>query len=264
MGLVQDGPVDVERLCALLGVSVATIRRDLNQLASDGSIVRTYGGAAFVRHNRHEHTLNERMQIHSAQKSAIARLAASKIEDGETIILDAGTTTAALARELRGRADLHVITNNVEAFAILAHDPAIRITLLGGALRPLSMGTLGPLTDMALARISADKVFLGADGIVASRGLCEATPEQACLKEKMMAQADTIFVLADASKLGFPVQQNWTPLTRPWTLITDVDASVSARAAFEKLPGVTVLTAPPGTTPLKSKQEPDALRPTLR
>lgn len=154
-----------------------------------------------------------------------------------------GTTTAALARLLCGRGDLHVITNNIEALTILANDPDIRITMLGGDVRKLSMGSVGPLTELALARLSADKVFLGADGIVASRGLCEASSDQAYLKEKMMEQADAVFVLADSSKLGFAGQQAWTPMNRPWTLITDGDASADRLAPFQELGNLTVLVA---------------------
>lgn len=243
LDLVHKHVVDVDELSNRLGVSVSTMRRDLNKLAAEGRLLRTYGGAAFVSHERKEHTLNERMHIQRPQKEAIAALAARQIEDGDTLILDAGTTTAALARLLRGRGNLHVITNNIEALTILAKDPDIRITMLGGEVRKLSMGAVGPLTELALARLSADKVFLGADGIVANRGLCEASQDQAHLKEKMMEQGGALFVLADSSKLNFAGQQAWTPLSRPWTLITDGDASPEQLAAFEELENVTVLTA---------------------
>ncbi|MBV6274255.1 DeoR/GlpR family DNA-binding transcription regulator [Alcaligenaceae bacterium CGII-47] len=177
LNLVHKGVADVEELSRQLDVSLSTIRRDLNRLALEGRLVRTYGGAAFVNHDRREQTLNERMLMQRQQKQAIAALAAQQVQEGDTLILDAGTTTAALARVLCGRGDLHVITNNIEALTILANDPDIRITMLGGDVRKLSMGSVGPLTELALARLSADKVFLGADGIVASRGLCEASSD---------------------------------------------------------------------------------------
>jgi len=249
INLVHEGITDVEDLGGRLLVSISTIRRDLNQLASEGRLVRTYGGAAFVNQDRREHTLNERMFIQRPQKEAIAALAFRQIQEGDTLILDAGTTTAALARMLCGRGDLHVITNNIEALTILARDPDIRVTMLGGDVRKLSMGSVGPLADLALERVSADKVFLGADGIVADRGLCEASPDQAYLKEKMMDRAETTFVLADSQKLGFAGQQAWTPMHRSWTLITDTGASAAQLAPFQELENVTVLVAAAADNP---------------
>lgn len=243
LGIVSSEDANVEELSRHFGVSESTIRRDLAELANSGRIVRTYGGAALSRVDRREASLSERIHIHRAQKEAIARLAAAQIREGETLILDVGTTAAALARQLRGRHHLHVITNNISALTSLCNDPEIALTVLGGALRKMSMGTVGPLAELTLGRMTADKVFLGADGLVAGRGLCEANQEQAALKAKMIEQAAEVFVLADASKLGFAGQQAWTPLDRPWTLITDGGATPSQLAPFEALPHTTVLVA---------------------
>ena len=117
------------------------------------------------------------------------------------------------------------------------------LTLLGGHVRQPSMGTVGPLAELVLCRITADRVFLGADGLAAGRGLCEATQEQAALKARMMAQAKQVYVLADSSKLGYTGQQAWTPLERPWTLITDAGASPAQLAPFQADPLVTLLLA---------------------
>lgn len=243
LGIVSSGDANVEALSVHFDVSESTIRRDLAELANSGRIVRTYGGAALLQDDRRESSLNERMQMHRAQKDAIARLAASHIHEGETLILDAGTTTAALARQLGGRRNLHVITNNITALTSLSNESEISVTVLGGSLRKMSMGTVGPLAELTLGRMTADKVFLGADGLVAGRGLCEANQEQVALKEKMIAHASMVFVLADASKLGFAGQQAWTPLDRPWTLITDASATPEQLAPFEAIPHVTTMVA---------------------
>lgn len=243
LGIVSGEDANVEELSRHFGVSESTIRRDLAELANSGRIVRTYGGAALSHADRRESSLSERLHVHRAQKEAIARLAAAQVQDGDTLILDAGTTAAALARQLHGRHDLHVITNNITALASIASDPGISLTILGGSLRRMSMGTVGPLAELTLGRMTADKVFLGADGLVAGRGLCEASQEQAALKGKMIERASGVYVLADASKLGFAGQQAWTPLDRPWTLITDSGATPAQLAPFEALPNVTVLVA---------------------
>jgi DeoR family fructose operon transcriptional repressor len=148
-----------------------------------------------------------------------------------------------LARALTGRQNLHIVTSNIGALDALTREAGIMLTLLGGNLRRLSMGTVGPLAELALCRITADRVFLGADGLVAGRGLCEATQEQAALKAKMMGQAKQVYVLADSSKLGYTGQQAWTPMERPWTLITDAGASAEQLAPFQADPLVTVLVA---------------------
>ena len=211
----------MEALGAALDVSLSTIRRDLARLAQEGQLLRTYGGAAAVGAALPEQPLDQRIGANQAQKQAIARYAAGLVEAGETIILDAGTTTGALATALRDRRDLRVVTNGLTTIQALAGAPGVELIALGGLLRQISLGFVGPHAERAMRRISAAKVFLGADGVVAGRGICEATDAQASLKELMIEQANEIFVLADGSKLGRAASPAWTPLDRAWTLVTD-------------------------------------------
>ena len=243
LGIVSGGDANVEALSRHFDVSESTIRRDLAELALDGRIVRTYGGAALLHGHGREPSLDERVHLHRDQKDAIARLAARQVQAGDSLILDAGTTAAALARALAGRERLHIVTNNVSALPGLLREAGIELTVLGGSVRRLSIGTVGPLAELMLGRMTVDKVFLGADGLAAGRGLCEATQEQASLKSRMIAQAGDIYVLADATKLGYTGQPAWTPLERPWTLITDAGASAGQLAPFRADPLVTVLVA---------------------
>lgn len=218
---VLSGTNDVSALCEHFGMSEATVRRDLRALADERRILRTYGGAApSVGAHEPEESVDTRRESFRAQKDAIARAAVLHIHDGDTIFLDGGTTTAALARCLVARRDVHVVTNNLLAVGILAPS-AVRVTLVGGDVRPTSLSTLGPLAEVALSRVSFDKAFLGADGVVAGRGLCEASAEQAWLKECVIRQAANVFVLVTSDKLDHASQQHWTPLERSWTLITD-------------------------------------------
>lgn len=240
--LVGNGEANVDDLSQRFRVSASTIRRDLAWLSSSGRITRTYGGATLAPSVREE-TVHERESLNLQQKDAIGRLAATLVRDGDALILDAGTTVGALARRLVDRQGLTVVTNGLTALAALAPAEAVDVTVLGGRLRHVSLGLVGPLAELALRRVTADKAFLGADGVVAGRGLCEARPEQAALKELMAAQAAEVYVLADSSKLGRAVQRAWAPLDRPWTLITDASATESQLAPFRALPGVTVLVA---------------------
>nr|WP_306294846.1 DeoR/GlpR family DNA-binding transcription regulator [Pseudomonas umsongensis] len=146
-------------------------------------MVRTYGGAtAVVGVHEPEASLEERKTSQWEQKEAIALAAAAHVQDGDTVLLDGGTTCAALAHHLCARQDIHVVTNNLLAVMTLASAPGVRLTLIGGDLRGSSMSTLGPLAELTLRRLSVDKAFLGADGVVAEFGLCEASAQQAYLK----------------------------------------------------------------------------------
>jgi DeoR family fructose operon transcriptional repressor len=121
----------------------------------------------------------------------------------------------------------------------------VPVTLIGGDLRPTSMSTLGPLAQLALSRVSVDKAFLGADGVVAGRGLCEASAEQAYLKECIIRQAAHVFVLVTSNKLDRANQQHWTPLERDWTLVTDARPDAPVLEQFALRGEVTIETAAP-------------------
>jgi DeoR family fructose operon transcriptional repressor len=240
---IQSRIIDSEALSTHLGVSVVTLRRDLNRLQTAGRLVRTFGGAVPIGGHEPELTPTRRNYLHRSAKEAIGRTAAAMVHAGDTIIIDGGTTTAAFARQLRGRRNLRVITNSLQVAAAISEEQGIDVVLLGGSLRRVSLATSGSLAVMILQRVSADRVFVSADGIVAGRGLCEASIEQTQLKELMMAQGCEVVVLADGSKLGRAAQQAWAPLPLRWTLVTDAQADAKQVAAFRELPGVTVVLA---------------------
>lgn len=230
--LVLSGKSNVDELCAQLGVSEATVRRDLTALAEEGQIIRTYGGATHIGLREPETSVEERREQHSQEKTDLAHAALAHIQDHDTLFLEGGTTTSALAKLLPQRTGLHVITNNLMAIADLALIPQGRVTVIGGELRKASMSTYGVGAQSALDHISADKVFLSADGVVAELGLCEANADQAYFKESMLARAAHIYVLADVTKLGRARQQHWTPLRQPWTLITNNTADKALLQPF--------------------------------
>ncbi|MEC5404654.1 DeoR/GlpR family DNA-binding transcription regulator [Paraburkholderia sp. MPAMCS5] len=243
---VLSGMTEVAELCEHFGMSEATVRRDLRALADDRLILRTYGGAASVSTHAPEEPLEQRSHSFQAEKDAIGLAAAAHVSAGDTIFLDSGTTTAALARVLANRedgADIQVVTNNLLAVQILATSK-VHLTLIGGDVRESSMSTLGAIALLALTRITVDKAFLGADGVVAGRGLCEATADQAYLKECLMRQAAAIYVLATSDKLERDSQQHWAPIEKPWTLITNANSADAGWQAFQTLGGVTIESVP--------------------
>lgn len=230
LNALQTGEVDVVDLARQFRVSASTVRRDLQRLSQEKAVQRTYGGAILTTHGP-ESTLIERQTVQGAEKRAIALTALASIRDGETLILDAGSTVMALGLLLKGRR-LSIVTNNIALLPFLAGEPGIDVTVLGGALRATSMGTVGPLAVEALRRITADRVFMSADGVVAGRGLCEASLDQVALKSLMMEQAREVVVLADATKLGRSEQSAWAPLPPRWHLVTDASAADPRVAAL--------------------------------
>jgi len=234
---VLSGMTEVGVLCDHFGMSEVTVRRDLRALADEGLILRTYGGAASVSVHAAEESLEQRSHSFQAEKDAIGQAAAAHVAAGDTVFLDAGTTTAALAKVLAGRQNIKIITNNLLVVQALAGSH-VGVTLIGGDVRESSMSTFGPIAQLGLSRVTFDKAFLGADGVVAGRGLCEATVDQAFLKECIIRQAANVFVLVTSDKLNRDSQQHWTPVEKPWTLITL--AGHAGLHTFEEIAGVQI------------------------
>lgn len=226
------GLADVEALAARFGVTASTIRRDLAQLTAEGLLARTYGGAIALDPHP-ESSLRQRSGESFEAKRAIAKWAASEVVPGETVLLDAGTTVGAMGEFLRDTERLTVITAGLTALEALADADDVRVECLGGTLRHVSQGFVGPLAESNLARVSFDRAFLGADAVTADRGICEAELEQTRLKELMIERAGRVYVLAHAAKLGERPFHAWAPLPPGVTLVTDSAASAEEVALFE-------------------------------
>ncbi|MFI6348339.1 DeoR/GlpR family DNA-binding transcription regulator [Streptomyces sp. NPDC050560] len=243
--LLQVRPLSVAELAERYDVSESTIRRDLTRLSGAGEIVRTYGGALSPA-GPDEQPLREREQLARAQKAAIAVAAESHVADCRLVLLDAGTTVGALAARLASRGGLTVATPGLTSIDILAGVPGIELIVLGGTVHQLSLGMVGPLAEAAVARLTADAVFLGADGVVAGQGICEARQEQVALKQLMINRSRDVYVLADSGKLGRAESHWWAAFDRSWTLITDTGATGAQLAPFTDDPLCTVELAAPG------------------
>jgi DeoR/GlpR family transcriptional regulator of sugar metabolism len=239
--LLQTRPFGVDELAVRFGVTASTIRRDLATLTESGAIVRTYGGA--VAAAAEEQPLHERQAIGAVEKAAIAREAERYIKPGQLLIFDAGTTVGALAARLAQWSGISVASTGLTTLNALADAEGVELISLGGVVRHISQGTVGPLAEEALARFTADAVFMSADGVVAGRGVSEASAEQTAVKGKMIERAAAVYVLADAGKLGHAGSHWWTPLPERWTLITDSSATPEQLAPFRRLPQVTVIVA---------------------
>jgi DeoR/GlpR family transcriptional regulator of sugar metabolism len=241
LALIREGTSRVDELARALDVSPSTVRRDLARLTSDGRVARTYGGAitsdAFT-----ERPITESQGVARPAKAAIAREAAALIPDQATVFLDAGTTCAALARLLIDRRGLTVYTRGLEIAVILANSTTVEVVMIGGRVRPLSHGLVGPLSSMALRRVSFDLVLLGADGVHPTRGVGEPTMEEISVKEDAASRGKRTVVLADASKLSGVGPPAWSDLAPGWTLVTDHSVTPDTLRAYTAA-GVEVVVA---------------------
>lgn len=239
--LVREGVTAVEDLATETGVSVSTVRRDLARLGRDGEVARTYGGAMAPFHER---SVGDSAQVATAAKQAIARLARPLVPVGGRVFLDAGTTCGALARLIAADPDLGpltVVTRGLETAVVLADAVHVDLELVGGRVRRMSHGLVGPLASLALERMSFDIAFLGADAVDPARGVGEPTVEEVLLKEQVAGLARRTAVLADAGKLG-AAAPSWTRMPGPWTLVSDA-ATDDLRGACDEA-SVELLTPP--------------------
>jgi DeoR/GlpR family transcriptional regulator of sugar metabolism len=227
------GLASVDQLSGQFGVTASTIRRDLAALQSKGRLARTFGGAMAVT-SHPEASLRQRLGEHFDEKRAIGRWAASQVSDGQSILMDNGSTVAAMVEPLRSRSSLTVVTTSIGIIRDLADDEQIELIGLGGTFRRPSQGFVGPLTEIALEHVTCDAVFLGADAVTPAEGLSETDLSQVRLKELMARRAGATFVLADSSKLGRRGLRAWTRLDVPWTLVTDNQADPAVIDGFRK------------------------------
>lgn len=202
----QHDFVRVADLSERFDISEVTVRSDLDALSERGHIRRVRGGAVPRTAPGPERPFEEAAISNAAEKRAIAIEAARMVASGDTIILDVGTTTTAIAQELSGRADLAdvtVFTNSLTiALALESASPRITVVVTGGTLRPLQHSLVDPLGGLVLDHISAAKVFLGCNGVDPDRGVTNINLPEAEVKRRMLRAARERVVVADGSKIG--------------------------------------------------------------
>ena len=224
--VTEHGRATVEELSQRFGISAVTIRADLETLANAAAIVRSHGGALPVLPVSSDIPLNIKETRQQAQKHRIGEAAAATISDGETVILDSGSTTMEIARQLRQRkfAALTVITNALNIALELSGQPGIRVMMLGGMLRPTSYSLVGPDAEQALAKLSADRLFLGVDGLDPEVGVTTPDPLESALNALMIRVARQTVAVLDASKLGQRSLSVIAPIRQLHKVISDRDA----------------------------------------
>lgn len=203
--VAREGRVHVTELATRYGVTVETIRRDLGALDRAGALRKVHGGAVPAPVSASPETgVAERELAAAPAKAAIAAAALEALEpaEGMSILLDAGTTTAALARLLPAGLDLRVITDSLLIASLLAPRESISVRVLGGQVRGMTQAAVGPEALDALAHLRVDVTVLGANGISAEHGLSTPDPDEAAVKRAMARAGRRVLALADASKIG--------------------------------------------------------------
>lgn len=239
---VRDaGAVSVEELAEAFGVSAPTIRADLARLESKGLLVRTHGGAIRAEGTLFEPSHDERTVMRHAEKQAIARAAARLVHPGETVLLDAGTTTLELALALRDRRPLTVVTNSLANAAVLMECPGIDVIMIGGQVQRARRATLGPLATRFLDGFRVDKTFLGFNGVEAEAGFTVVDFDAAEVKRRMLRCGAQSIVLADSDKIGRVAFAASAAIADADLLITD-DGAQPAQLARLREKGLAVET----------------------
>jgi DeoR family transcriptional regulator of aga operon len=219
-----NGSASVEDLAKRLGVSGATVRRDLRQLADQNLLVRTHGGAA-VQAVSYELPMRYRSGRRSEQKRRIGSAAAELVADRAAAGITGGTTTTETARALASRADLTIVTNALNIAAELAVRPNLRLVVTGGIARSASFELVGPVAEQTLAGYNLDVSFVGVDGIDSVAGCTTHDDVEARTNAMLVRQARRCVVVADSSKLGKVAFAQICPISAVDVLITDSDAS---------------------------------------
>jgi DeoR family transcriptional regulator, fructose operon transcriptional repressor len=224
---VEDvGQVTVGELAERFGVSIDTVRRDLDHLSADGILIRTYGGAVSLSTvSRTDRAVDQRLTFQEQEKEKIAALAADLVQDGSTIMINGGTTTLALAKNLRQHRDLTVATNNLLLPGALPPSAVRDIYLFGGAVRSLTLATIGPVSFRASSGseldISCDIAFIGVGAISAEAGYTTSNLSEAEMMREMISRAARVAILADSSKFGRRLFAQVSELSSADYLITD-------------------------------------------
>ncbi|WP_406696608.1 DeoR/GlpR family DNA-binding transcription regulator [Singulisphaera sp. Ch08] len=235
--IARQGFATLDELVKSLGVSESTVRRDLENLDLTGAIKRTHGGAVFQGELRTLPALEDRVTTAATEKQVIGRAAALLFEDGDTVLLDGGTTTLEVARSLLGRS-LQIVTNSLPIAQLVASCPSIDLILIGGYVYPRTGVALGPLAIATMQGIRVRKAVLGAGGIVAE-GIYNSNLLLVETERQMMSCGQEVIIVADHSKFGRLALARLCGLEEVQHLVVDSGLEDEDRAMVERA-GVTI------------------------
>ena len=230
LAAVGTGAMHVSELAESFGVSEMTVRRDLRTLARDGKLERVRGGAV----RASSEPPFEQIEVERFEaKDRIGAAAAALVEDGQTVMIDIGTTTLQAARHLHGR-DITVITSSLAVYEELVSDPAIELLLPGGIVRRNYRSLVGVIAEDSLRRLKADILFLGTSAVDAELGVWDTTMVEVPIKRAMIEGAELVALLADGEKFSMAGMVWVTDARSLDHIVTDAPLPEACRAAVEQ------------------------------
>jgi DeoR/GlpR family transcriptional regulator of sugar metabolism len=233
--VTERGRARVSDLALRFSVSAVTIRKDLLVLEDEHRVVRTHGGAIAPRGSGPEPAFDVRERLQRDEKTRIGAAAATRINDGESIVLDASTSALSVARHLKGNLVWHgltVVTNSIRIASELAGHQGVTVLLLGGRVRWEALSVVGPLGDAVFRRVNVQKAFLGAAGFTIDEGLSDAMEEEAQIKRSMVAAARDVYAVVDHTKWGRIASATFCRTDRLTGVFTDDEAPPAMVAAL--------------------------------
>lgn len=217
----QRQRINIAQICEMFQVSEATARRDLEQLAEQGKVQRVHGGAIAVHSAPPEMPVNDRTVEQRDEKQRIGLAAAGLVRDGETVFISSGTTALEVARCLKGRANLTVITNSLPVINTLAGSAGISLISLGGVLRGTEQSFIGHISEQSLAEVRADKVIFGVRSIHLDQGLTNDYLPETRTDRAILKIGREVIVVADHTKMGRVSTAFVAPITAVNRVVTD-------------------------------------------
>jgi len=233
--LDKNGSIQVAELVDLFDVSEMTIRRDLDVLERKGLLRRVHGGAVCNRGRSYEPPFLSRSASRQEQKELIGQAAANLIHNGDSIMLDVGTTTFEVARAIPQNQNLTVITPCFQIAALLVEHPGIRLILTGGILRPGELSMVGHLAERAARDFYVDKLFLAAAGVDLQAGLTEFNLEDTLVKQAMLDRAKEVILVVDSLKFSQVAFTAIAPMSVVHHIISDNDLPESTSQQIEAM-----------------------------
>lgn len=219
--LASDEKIYVPDLAEILNVSTETIRRDLDRLEKEGKLKKVYGGAILTNKDSLEPPFEQKSTINQAEKRAIAKAAASLIEDGDIIMIGNGTTPLEIVRYLSSKRNITLITHSA-AVLFLCHEVFNGKTIfVGGEVDVQQQSTHGPLAELMLRQIKANKAFISAGGITVDDGITDYDLNEAHMSRLLLERSDELIVLADHTKFGETTFSHICSLKQASTIISD-------------------------------------------
>lgn len=220
--LRRDGKVSVEALADQFGVTLQTIRRDLADLAEANKIERVHGGAVLPSGTANIQ-YEERRRINQRAKEAMARACAAQIADGSSVFLNIGTSTEAVARQLRGHKDLLVVTNNMNVAEILGENDGCHTILTGGRLRPSDGGLVGRIAAETIRQFKFDIAVIGCSALDVDGTLYDFDIEEVGVSQTIIDRSRQCFLVADHSKFNRSAPAQIASMARLTTVFTDAE-----------------------------------------